>query len=162
MELLGEEDWDSVVKYRHVNKQKKWNECQVGNQFLSSIFSGAWTPSFCEFTQNFSKTSTPPVFWPCLPESTFTHLQFQTLVGPWALIKVQRTITIPILMSVAVKLESMIAQFCIYMPFYHTNKIFCIFFSLSSLYFSFSFLLLYLFLEKIWPVQDFVPILSSL
>ena len=23
LELLGEEDWDSVVKYRHVNKEKK-------------------------------------------------------------------------------------------------------------------------------------------
>ena len=55
LELLGEEDWDSVVKYRHVNKEKKWNECQVGNQFLSSIFSSAWTPSVCKFTRKMSK-----------------------------------------------------------------------------------------------------------
>ena len=55
MELLGEEDWDSVVKYQNVNKEKKWSESQVGNQFLSSIFSGAWTPTFCEFTRKMSK-----------------------------------------------------------------------------------------------------------
>ena len=55
LELFVEEYWDNVVKYRHVNKKKKWNECEVGNQFLSSIFSGAWTPSFCEFTWKLSK-----------------------------------------------------------------------------------------------------------
>ena len=55
MELIGEEDLDNVVKYRYVNKEKKWNECQVWNQFLSSIFSGAWTPTVCEFTRKMSK-----------------------------------------------------------------------------------------------------------
>ena len=31
------------------------NECQVGNSFLSSIFSGTSTPTFCEFTRKISK-----------------------------------------------------------------------------------------------------------
>ena len=34
LELIGGEDWESVVKYWHVNKEKKWNECQVKNQFF--------------------------------------------------------------------------------------------------------------------------------
>ena len=37
---------EDLVKYWHVNKGKKWNEFQVENQFLGSIFSGAWTPNY--------------------------------------------------------------------------------------------------------------------
>ena len=43
------------VKYRNINKKNKWNECQVAKPILSSIFSGAWTPIFCEFTRKMSK-----------------------------------------------------------------------------------------------------------
>ena len=43
-----------------------WSLCSVDFHtfniaiaYSNSTFCGAWTPSFCEFTQNFSKTSTP-------------------------------------------------------------------------------------------------------
>ena len=86
MELIGEEDLDNVVKYRHLNKEKKWNECQVENSFLSSIFSGAWTPTFCEFTRKMCKFhenehTTGVPMWP-LPMMPWTSLcRHRTLLG---------------------------------------------------------------------------------
>ena len=36
---------EDIVKYRHVYKEKKLNECEIENKFLGSVFSGAWTPN---------------------------------------------------------------------------------------------------------------------
>ena len=37
----------------------RFSHFNIAIAYSNSIFCGAWTPSFCEFTQNFSKTSTP-------------------------------------------------------------------------------------------------------
>ena len=39
----------------------RFSHFNIAIAYSNSTFCGAWTPSFCEFTQNFSKTSTPPV-----------------------------------------------------------------------------------------------------
>ena len=60
LKLIIEEDFYNVVKYWHVKKEKKWNECQAENQFLSSIFSGAWGVlvflKFWQFWSELTKT----------------------------------------------------------------------------------------------------------
>ena len=55
MQVIDEGDLDNVVKYGYVKKENKRNECQVWNPFLSSIFSGAWTPTCCDFTRKMCK-----------------------------------------------------------------------------------------------------------
>ena len=37
----------------------RFSHFNIAITYSNSTFCGAWTPSFCEFTQNFSKTSTP-------------------------------------------------------------------------------------------------------
>ena len=37
----------------------RFSHFNIAIAYSNSTFCGAWTPSFCEFTQNFSKTSTP-------------------------------------------------------------------------------------------------------
>ena len=37
----------------------RFSHFNIAIAYSNSRFCGAWTPSFCEFTQNFSKTSTP-------------------------------------------------------------------------------------------------------
>ena len=37
----------------------RFSHFYIAIAYSNSTFCGAWTPSFCEFTQNFSKTSTP-------------------------------------------------------------------------------------------------------
>ena len=39
----------------------RFSHFNIAIAYSNSTFCGAWTPSFCEFTQNFSKTSTPQV-----------------------------------------------------------------------------------------------------
>ena len=38
----------------------RFSHFNIAIAYSNSTFCGAWTPSFCEFTQNFSKTSTLP------------------------------------------------------------------------------------------------------
>ena len=40
----------------------RFSHFYIAIAYSNSKFCGAWTPSFCEFTQNFSKTSTPQLF----------------------------------------------------------------------------------------------------
>ena len=39
----------------------RFSHFNIAIAYSNSTFCGAWTPSFCEFTQIFSKTSTPPI-----------------------------------------------------------------------------------------------------
>ena len=39
----------------------RFSHFNIAIAYSNSTFCGAWTPSFCEFTQIFSKTSTPRV-----------------------------------------------------------------------------------------------------
>ena len=39
----------------------RFSHFNIAIAYSNSTFCGAWTPSFCEFTQNFRKTSTPQV-----------------------------------------------------------------------------------------------------
>ena len=74
----------------------RFSHFNIAITYSNSTFCGAWTPSFCEFTQNFSKTSTPqvqklrsPVFhsdwftcpvWVCLLSSEITHPRLWTCI----------------------------------------------------------------------------------
>ena len=40
----------------------RFSHFNIAIAYSNSTFCGVWTPSFCEFTQNFSKTSTPQIF----------------------------------------------------------------------------------------------------
>ena len=47
--------------------------------YLNSKFCGAWTPSFCEFTWNFSKTSTPLDFTMVIYEKNIFEAHINSL-----------------------------------------------------------------------------------
>ena len=58
-----------------------WTLCSVDFHTLTlQLFCGAWTPSYCEFTSNFSKISTPPSHQDLSRLHLFTLTQMQNSV----------------------------------------------------------------------------------
>ena len=95
----------------------RFSHFDIAIAYSNSKFCGAWTPSFCEFTSNFSKTSTPQVSLGCarFAEIWLKYFEFQIL---WSLSSVDfhtLTLQLPIQTpnSVAPELQAFVSLLAI-------------------------------------------------